>query len=138
MPEPKSYSQDDQPKLLIPKGPCTGEDLALVGGLTPQLIGRNASKKLWTLDEIKAHMLSPKSKNKAGKEPRVDFSPVRKALFKGNTLLCFCLSVLEVCRTQYLHLIFVRHLKESFFELAGLNSVDPIIALKLTRSDFCF
>ena len=99
MPEPKNYSQNDQPKLLIPKFPCTSEDLALVGGLTPQLIGRNASKKLWTVEEIKAHILSPKSKNKAGKEPRVNFSSVRKALFKGNTLLF--LSVLEDCRTQY-------------------------------------
>ena len=84
MPDPKFFSQGDQPKLLIPSGPYAGEDLALVGGLTPQIIGRNASKKLWTVDEIKSHMLSPKSSgNKPGKEPRTDFSPVLKALFKG-------------------------------------------------------
>ncbi|XP_075246154.1 uncharacterized protein LOC142339780 [Convolutriloba macropyga] len=49
---------------------------------TAQTIGRNASKKLWTREELKQHMLSPKMKNKAGSEPRTDFSPIRKNLFK--------------------------------------------------------
>ena len=54
-----------------------------MGGSTPQLIGRNASKELWTREELKCHMLSPKGKNKQGKEVRTDFSPTRKQLFKG-------------------------------------------------------
>ena len=61
-----------------------GENLALVEGVTPQIIGRNASKKLWTRDELKQHMLSPKVRTKSGVEPRTDFSPIRKALFKGD------------------------------------------------------
>ena len=61
-----------------------GKDLALVEGQTPQIIGRNAAKELWTRDEIKNHMLSPKGRCKAGAEPRTDFSPTRKAVFKGN------------------------------------------------------
>ena len=61
-----------------------GEDLALVEGFTPQLIGRNALKKLWSRDELKQQMLSPKVRTKSGVEPRTDFSPIKKALFKGD------------------------------------------------------
>ena len=63
--------------------PGKGEDLALVDGVTSEVIGRNASKKLWDREELKNHMLSPKGKCKAGAEPRTDFSPTRKELFKG-------------------------------------------------------
>ncbi|XP_075261942.1 uncharacterized protein LOC142353562 isoform X2 [Convolutriloba macropyga] len=80
--DPKSYSNVDQPKLLIPKGPFAGEDLALVGGLTPQVIGRNASKKLWTVDELKTHMLSPKVKSKGGEEARTGFRLLEKISLK--------------------------------------------------------
>ena len=83
IPTAKPVSQGENPTLPIPKGPGKGNDLALVGGATPQLIGRNAAKELWEQEELKCHMLSPKGKNKQGKEPRTDFSPVRKQLFKG-------------------------------------------------------
>ena len=83
LPTPKTISKGDKPLLLIPHGPGKGYDLALVEGTTAETIGRNASKKLWTREELKQHMLSPKMKNKAGSEPRTDFSPIRKNLFKG-------------------------------------------------------
>ena len=70
--------------LEIPHGPGKGEDLALTEGSTAKIVGRNASKKLWDTEELKQHMLSPKGKYKTGAEPRTDFSPVRKALFKGK------------------------------------------------------
>ena len=75
--------------LEIPHGPGKGEDLALTEGSTAQIVGRNASKKLWDTEELKQHMLSPKGKYKTGAEPRTDFSPVRKGLFKGNILKSF-------------------------------------------------
>ena len=83
LPTPKSFDKSDKKLLPITVGPGIGEDLALVEGVTAQIIGRNASKKLWTRDELKQHMLSPKLKTKLGVEPRTDFSPVRKELFKG-------------------------------------------------------
>ena len=83
IPTAKPVSQGENPTLPIPKGPGKGNDLALVGGATLQLIGRNAAKELREQEEIKCHMLSPKGKNKQGKESRTDFSPVRKQLFKG-------------------------------------------------------
>ena len=83
LPAPKSVTQGETALLEIPKGPGKGKDLALVGGATPQLLGRNASKELWTREEIMSHMMSPKLKCKPGKEPRTDFSPIRKKLFKG-------------------------------------------------------
>ena len=70
--------------LLIPHGPGAGGDLALVDGAASQIIGRNVSKELWTYDQMKNHMLSPKGKTKNGTEARRDFSPERKQLFKGE------------------------------------------------------
>ena len=60
-----------------------GSDLALVEGATPQIIGRNACRKLWTTDELKQHMLSPKIKQKQGDVARTDFSPTKKELLKS-------------------------------------------------------
>ena len=76
----------------MPKGPGKGSDLATVTGSTPQLIGRNACKQLWYTEEIKEHMLSPKSKQKEGVMQRTDFSPVRKKLFKGKLFSFFEIS----------------------------------------------
>ena len=83
IPTAKPVSQGENLTLPIPKGPGKGNNLAPVGGATPQLIGCNAAKELWEQEELKCHMLSPKGKNKQWKEPRTDFSPVRKQLFKG-------------------------------------------------------
>ena len=82
LPAPKSFSKSDQLLLPILHGPGKGRDLALVDGVTPQVIGRIASKELWSREELKNHMLSPKMR-KSGSEPRTDFSPIRKKPFKG-------------------------------------------------------
>ena len=87
LPVAKSFPENEQQLLPIPKGPGKGEDLATVGGISPQLIGRNACKKLWTEEELKKHMLSPKGKNKQGGVARTDFSPTRKGLLKGYLML---------------------------------------------------
>ena len=84
LPSPNSFPQSDKPLLEIIKGPGKGKDLALVTGPTAQIIGRNASKELWTRDELKNHMLSPKKKQKQGAQTRTDFSPVRKEQLKGS------------------------------------------------------
>ena len=83
LPSAKSFPMNDNPLLPIPKGENKGKDLALVEGVSPQIIGRNASKMLWTTEEMKCHMMSPKGRNKVGNIPRTDFSPVRKETFKG-------------------------------------------------------
>ena len=90
LPSAKSIPRGENPLLPIPKGMSKGQDLALVEGVTPQIIGRNASKLLWTNDELKSHMLSPKGKNKVGNIPRTDFSPVRKATLRGYFSLYSC------------------------------------------------
>ena len=77
-----------------------GSDLALIEGATPQLIGRNACRKLWTNDELKQHMLSPKIKQKPGVVARTDFSPTRKELLKGF-VDCF----LKHFKVPYNHLL---------------------------------
>ena len=81
----------ETPLLLIPKGPGKGKDLAQVVGSSTQLIGRNACKELWTTEELKSHMLSPKMKQKQGAVLRTDFSPTRKEIFKGTKLTNFLL-----------------------------------------------
>ena len=86
LPVAKRFKEEENATVPIPKGPAVGRDLALVEGGTAQVLGRNASKILWTRDELKAHMLSPKGKNKKGTEPRTDFSPVRKETLKGLKL----------------------------------------------------
>ncbi|XP_075249432.1 uncharacterized protein LOC142342120 [Convolutriloba macropyga] len=63
LPTAKRFTEGDAPTLPIPKGPNHGYDLALVDGGTAQVLGRRASKKLWTHDELKNHMLSPKEKS---------------------------------------------------------------------------
>ena len=83
LPVAKSFPERDEALLLITKGPGEGTNLATTGGATPQLVGRNACKRLWTVEEIKQHMLSPKIKQKQGVVSRTDFSPTRKTLFKG-------------------------------------------------------
>ena len=83
LPAAKSFPVFDQPLLLFTKGPGKGKDLALVTRTSPQIIGRNASKQLWTDDEMKIHMLSPKGKKKQGAFIRTDFSPVRKEQLEG-------------------------------------------------------
>ena len=65
IPTAKPVSQGENPTLPIPKGPGKGNDLALVGGATPQIIGRNAAIELWEQEELKCHMLSPKGKKQA-------------------------------------------------------------------------
>ena len=73
LPVAKRFKEESNPTLPIPKGPDAGQDLALVEGGTAQVLGRNASKMLWSREELKRHMLSPKGKNKKGSEPRTDF-----------------------------------------------------------------
>ena len=80
--------------LLVPNGPGKGTDLVLVDGLTPQKNERNAAKKLWYDEELMQHMLSPKGKTKSGNEPRTDFSPTRKEIFKG----CFQISAKKIAK----------------------------------------
>ncbi|XP_075264349.1 uncharacterized protein LOC142356294 isoform X2 [Convolutriloba macropyga] len=82
LPAAKSFPPSDKKLLEIPKGPGKGKDLALVSGSSPQMIGRNACKMLWTQEELKQHMLSPKSKQKQGTTSRIDFSPTRKEILK--------------------------------------------------------
>ena len=84
LPAAKSFPLSDEPLLLITRGPGQGTDLATVGGTTPQIIGRNACKLLWTKEELMSHMLSPKVKQKQGVPTRTDFSPARKNLLKSN------------------------------------------------------
>ena len=62
LPTPKSFPVGGQPLLPFPKGPGKGKNLAVVGGASAQIIGRNACKELWTKEELKKHMLSPKLK----------------------------------------------------------------------------
>ena len=76
-----------------------GEDLALVEGTTAQILGRKASKKLWTDEELKCHMLSPKVKSRKNVEARIDFTPTRKETFKGNMLVLMCL--LHSCYSMF-------------------------------------
>ena len=91
MPAAKSFPMGETPLLLIPKGPGKGTDLAQVVGSSPQLIGRNACKELWTTEELKSYMLSPKMKQKQGAVLRTDFSPTRKEILKGTKLTNFLL-----------------------------------------------
>ena len=79
-PEPKKPEEGDE-ALVILKGPSQGQDLMKVEGTTPQALARNATKKLWTKDEIMEHLLSPK-RSRPGNS-REDFSPVRKTHLKG-------------------------------------------------------
>ena len=75
-----------EPAILITKGPSDGEDLALIQGATAEILGRRAARKLWTEDELKRHMLSPKGKAMKNIEPRKDFSPIRKESFNGSSI----------------------------------------------------
>ena len=84
LPSARRFEPSEKPVLEIPKGPGKGGDLVLTEGITPQILGRKASKKLWYKEELKAHMLSPKGKPRKGTEPRTDFSPIRKETFKGD------------------------------------------------------
>ena len=86
LPTAKRFGEGDVPNLPIPKGPGEGFDLALIEGVTPQVLGRTASNKLWTSEELKNHMMLPKGKCRKNVEPRTDFSPTRKETFKGNWL----------------------------------------------------
>ena len=95
LPAAKSFPVSDQLLLLITKGPGKGKDLALVTGTSPQIIGRNACKQLWTDDEMKTHMLSPKGKKKQGAIIRTDFSPVRKEHLKGLSKILYEILFLE-------------------------------------------
>ena len=102
LPKAKSFPDGGKPLLLITKGPGKGTDLAAVTGSTPQLIGKNASKKLWFNDEIKNHMLSPKSKQKEGVPMRTDFSPTRKELFKGYlNRVCYMKNFVKSCDDDF-------------------------------------
>ena len=84
-----------------------GKDLALVTGSTAQMIGRNACKELWTREELKVHMLSPKAKQqKQGTPVRTDFSPVRKELLKGSVDRFFSLNRKEICSFSLGDIIF--------------------------------
>ena len=67
--------------IEVTKGPGKGINLMTVKGSTAQILGRNAARTLWTNEELKNHMLSPKSRRKL-KEVRTDFSPTRKETFK--------------------------------------------------------
>ena len=46
LPVAKGFPERDEPQLAIKKGPRKGQDLALVAGSTPEIIGRNACKIL--------------------------------------------------------------------------------------------
>ena len=93
LPTPKTYPKNGEPLLMITKGPGKGSDLATVGRSTPQLIGRNACKVLWTKEELMTHMLSPKLKKKEGMMARTDFSPTRKELLKGALYRFICMDL---------------------------------------------
>ena len=85
MPGPVIH-QSEAPQISILRGPNFGKDLMKVKGSTPQSLARNAAKVLWTKDELKQHMLSPRkrtSNSRAVLQPRTDFSPTRKAQLKG-------------------------------------------------------
>ena len=88
LPTAKRFTDTGNPTLPIPKGPNEGFDLALLEGSTAQILGRRASTKLWSNDELMNHMLSPKLNHRKHGEPRTDFSPTRKDTFKGTRLMC--------------------------------------------------
>ena len=72
-------------ETLVLKGPNNGSDLMQVRGSTPQILARNAVKFLWGSEEVKSHMLSPRSKGvRAIAVQRSDFSPEQKGQLKGS------------------------------------------------------
>ena len=80
LPEPKRLETGEHALIPISKGHEAGKDLATTEGKTPELLARNASKRLWTNEELMKHMLSPKRQ----KNSRTDFSPERKNCFKSK------------------------------------------------------
>ena len=86
MPIPVSHERESaSSEILVLKGPNSGSDLMQVRGSTPQILARNAVKFLWGSEEIKSHMLSPRSKGvRASAVQRADFSPERKGQLKGS------------------------------------------------------
>ena len=53
-------------------------------GDTPAAYGRNVARKLWTKDELIQGFLSPRPEVPFGSN-RADFSPTRKAIFRGKS-----------------------------------------------------
>ena len=86
MPIPVSHERESSSaEILVLKGPNSGSDLMQVRGSTPQILARNAVKFLWGSEELKSHMLSPRSKGvRASAVQRSDFSPERKGQLKGS------------------------------------------------------
>ena len=86
MPIPVSHERESaSSEILVLEGPNSGSDLMQVRGSTPQILARNAVKFLWGSEEIKSHMLSPRSKGvRASAIQRADFSPERKGQLKGS------------------------------------------------------
>ena len=61
LPQPRQFEEGSQPSLLVAKGPNKEFDLATITGKSAASIMRQAANKLWTLDEQKNLMLSPKA-----------------------------------------------------------------------------
>ena len=92
LPQPRQFEEGSQPSLLVSKGPNKEFDLATITGKSAASIMRQAANKLWTLDEQKNLMLSPKANPRSG-------APARRAnkgtQMKGKDALEFSGDVLS-------------------------------------------